>query len=92
VDHGRLSRRRWFVLRHRPDSVGLALDASGTRIRAGQGHSVAVALAYRPATPADVLFHGTVERFLPDVLTEGRCTSARTPSPHAPPADGGGGR
>ena len=48
-----------------------AFDASGTRIRASQGHSVPVALGYRPATPPDELFHGTVERFLPAIRTEG---------------------
>jgi putative RNA 2'-phosphotransferase len=112
VDVVRISKRLSFVLRHRPDSIGLrlddagwvdvdellgaladgglrltraeldavvagndkqrfAFDASGTRIRASQGHSVPVALGYRPATPPDVLFHGTVERFLTAILAEG---------------------
>jgi putative RNA 2'-phosphotransferase len=112
VDVVRVSKRLSFVLRHRPDSVGLTLDdagwvdvdtlldalaahglslpraglehvvatndkcrfafdESGTRIRASQGHSVEVALGYAPATPPDVLFHGTVERFLPAILEEG---------------------
>jgi len=112
VDVVRISRRLSFVLRHRPDSVGLTLDdagwvgvdelldalgrhgmpltraeldavvagndkqrfafdTSGTRIRASQGHSITVALGYPPETPPDVLFHGTVERFLPDILAEG---------------------
>jgi putative RNA 2'-phosphotransferase len=108
----RASKRLSFVLRHRPDSVGIRLDeagwvdvddllsalaahglalsradldrvvaandkqrfaydATGTRIRASQGHSVAVDLGYSPAAPPDELFHGTVERFLPAILTEG---------------------
>src|SRR4051812_14118823 len=53
------------------DKQRFAVDPSGTRIRASQGHSVAVALGYRPETPPDVLFHGTVERFLPAILAEG---------------------
>jgi putative RNA 2'-phosphotransferase len=102
-----LSKRLSFVLRHRPDSVGLVLDeagwadvddllaalrmtraelehvvaandkrrfafdADGTRIRANQGHSVPVELGYEPAVPPDVLFHGTVERFVPSILAVG---------------------
>jgi putative RNA 2'-phosphotransferase len=112
MDVVRVSKRLSFVLRHRPDSVGLVLDDagwvgvddllaalarsgtrltraeldavvagndkrrfafddSGTRIRASQGHSVAVALGYPTETPPDVLFHGTVQRFLPAILAEG---------------------
>jgi putative RNA 2'-phosphotransferase len=112
VDVVRVSKRLSFVLRHRPDSIGLTLgpagwvavddllaalarnglrltraeletvvagndkqrfafDDSGTRIRANQGHSVPVVLGYRTATPPDLLFHGTVQRFLPAILEEG---------------------
>ncbi len=34
-------------------------DASGTRIRASQGHSVPVDLGYEPLVPPETLFHGT---------------------------------
>jgi putative RNA 2'-phosphotransferase len=112
VDVVRVSKRLSFVLRHRPDSVGLTLDDagwvgvddllaglahsgmrltraeldavvagndkqrfafddSGTRIRASQGHSVPVALGYQNELPPDVLFHGTVQRFLPAILAAG---------------------
>jgi putative RNA 2'-phosphotransferase len=112
VDVVRVSKRLSYVLRHRPESIGLTLDAAGwvdvdallaalassglllaradlkhvvatndkqrfafdatgTRIRASQGHSVEVGLGYSPETPPDVLFHGTVERFLPAILAEG---------------------
>jgi putative RNA 2'-phosphotransferase len=112
VDVVRVSKRLSFVLRHRPDSVGITLDAAGwvdvsellaalaghglpltradlervvatndkrrfafdetrTRIRASQGHSVAVSLGYEPAAPPAELFHGTVERFLQAILREG---------------------
>src|SRR5206468_3140490 len=53
------------------DKQRFAFDDSGTRIRASQGHSVPVALGYRPAAPPDVLFHGTVLRFLPAIREEG---------------------
>ncbi|MGY1845172.1 RNA 2'-phosphotransferase [Modestobacter sp. SYSU DS0875] len=102
-----MSKRLSYVLRHRPDAVGLTLDAAGwadvdellaalhltraqlddavarndkqrfavdptgTRIRASQGHSVPVDLGYVAAVPPDELFHGTVERFLPAILAEG---------------------
>ncbi|OMQ15624.1 RNA--NAD 2'-phosphotransferase [Modestobacter sp. VKM Ac-2676] len=103
----RVSKRLSYVLRHRPDAVGLtlddagwadvgellvalrltreqlddvvagndkqrfALDATGTRIRASQGHSVPVQLGYVAAVPPAELFHGTVERFLAPILAEG---------------------
>lgn len=108
----KVSKRLSPVLRHRPQSVGLALgeggwveiddlltalsahgltltrdqldhvvatsdkkrftiDASGTKIRAAQGHSVAVALGYEPSTPPDVLYHGTPTTAVPAILREG---------------------
>jgi putative RNA 2'-phosphotransferase len=101
-----------YVLRHRPDSVGLVLDAHGwaevdellarlaqhgkrvdrallertvaqndkqrfafnedrTRIRASQGHSIAVDLQLREAEPPAVLYHGTASRFLKSILASG---------------------
>jgi putative RNA 2'-phosphotransferase len=107
-----------YVLRHRPDSIGLALDPQGwaavddllaqlgasgheldrallervvaendkqrfafsadrTRIRASQGHSVAVDLALDPAAPPDVLFHGTASRFLKSILATGLRAAGR---------------
>jgi putative RNA 2'-phosphotransferase len=46
-------------------------EISGDRIRASQGHSVAVDLGYEAATPPAELFHGTIERFLPSIMAEG---------------------
>lgn len=48
-----------------------ALDPSGTRVRAQQGHSVPVELGYPVRTPPAVLWHGTPERNVPAVLAEG---------------------
>ena len=108
----RLSRYLSFVLRHRPDAIGMTLDAAGwvevdallsacvahgrpltraeleqvvarddkqryalsddrLRIRASQGHSVAVDLGYEPRTPPEILYHGTTERFIEAIRREG---------------------
>jgi putative RNA 2'-phosphotransferase len=48
-----------------------ALDASGDRIRARYGHSVAVDLGYDPAVPPDVLFHGTPAASVDAICSEG---------------------
>jgi putative RNA 2'-phosphotransferase len=53
------------------DKRRFALDPTGTRIRASQGHSVPVDLGYAAEPPPDVLFHGTALRSLPAVLREG---------------------
>jgi len=112
VDVVRVSKRLSYVLRHRPESVGLCLDDAGwvpvddllaalsgaglpltreqldavvatndkrrfaydeslCRIRASQGHSVGVDLGYAAQRPPAVLFHGTADRSVCSVLTEG---------------------
>jgi putative RNA 2'-phosphotransferase len=43
----------------------------GLHIRARQGHSVAVELDWPQKEPPEILYHGTVERFLPAIMTEG---------------------
>ncbi|WP_167441699.1 RNA 2'-phosphotransferase [Amycolatopsis vastitatis] len=48
-----------------------AFDETGTRIRASQGHSVTVDLGLPDATPPDVLYHGTVAKFLDAIFREG---------------------
>ena len=107
-----------YVLRHRPDSIGLTLDDHGwadvgdllaclaaqgkaidrtlleqvvaqndkqrfafsedrSRIRASQGHSIAVDLQLRAAEPPAVLYHGTASRFLKSILATGLRAGAR---------------
>lgn len=46
-------------------------NADGTRIRASQGHSIEVDLQYEPQTPPEVLYHGTAERSLGSIRSEG---------------------
>ncbi|MCA1711707.1 MAG: RNA 2'-phosphotransferase [Actinobacteria bacterium] len=53
------------------DKQRFAYDDSGRRIRAVQGHSIPVQLGYVPARPPDLLFHGTPERSLQQVLQQG---------------------
>jgi putative RNA 2'-phosphotransferase len=101
-----------LVLRHQPETIGIALDPAGwvdvgtllegmrrhgrgiseaelrevvetddkkrysfsedgLRIRASQGHSVEVELGYEPAEPPELLYHGTVERFVESIRCEG---------------------
>ena len=107
-----------YLLRHRPDEVGLKLDEGGwldvdtllealkksgasvtrppleevvetsdkrrfafsddgSRIRASQGHSVDVDLKLKPQSPPERLYHGTVERSLPSIRTEGLVPQGR---------------
>jgi len=53
------------------DKQRFAISADGTKIRASQGHSIAIELDYTPITPPDILYHGTAERFLPSILSMG---------------------
>jgi putative RNA 2'-phosphotransferase len=49
----------------------------GNRIRAAQGHSIEVDLGLEPRRPPDVLYHGTVRRFLPSILAGGLRAGSR---------------
>ena len=53
------------------DKQRFELSADGTRIRARQGHSVEVELGWPQAEPPELLYHGTVDRFLPAIRAEG---------------------
>lgn len=107
-----------LVLRHQPETVGIALDAQGwvavdellaafgrhghtldraaldrvvagadkkrfvfsddgLRVRAAQGHSVTVDLALEPRVPPATLYHGTVDRFLASIRSQGLRPSNR---------------
>ncbi|MEU3453464.1 RNA 2'-phosphotransferase [Micromonospora sp. NPDC006766] len=52
-----------FAVERGPDGVD--------RIRANQGHSVPVDLGLAPATPPDLLYHGTSESAVPAIRAEG---------------------
>ena len=53
------------------DKQRFAISADGLRIRANQGHSIAVDLNLSACTPPVHLFHGTARRFLQAILSEG---------------------
>jgi putative RNA 2'-phosphotransferase len=53
------------------DKQRFSFSADGNLIRANQGHSVAVELGYKPATPPVTLFHGTAVRFLNSIKEHG---------------------
>jgi len=59
------------------DKQRFALSPDGLRIRANQGHSVEVELGYAPATPPEVLYHGTAEKHLAAIRREGLSKGAR---------------
>jgi putative RNA 2'-phosphotransferase len=52
------------------DKQRFSFDDTGDLIRANQGHSVEVDLQLKETIPPAVLFHGTVERFLPAIFAE----------------------
>lgn len=54
-----------------------ALSDDAAKIRANQGHSVDIDLALAPATPPDVLFHGTSEQALHAIMAAGLVKRAR---------------
>ena len=59
------------------DKQRFALSAGSKQIRANQGHSVAVNLGLTPQTPPAVLYHGTVECFVPSIMANGLEKRAR---------------
>ena len=108
----RLSKFISLVLRHKPEEIGLVLDAegwasveelikkaaqhkmvftkadlervveendkrrfsfdeAGKKIRANQGHSIAVELDLEVLEPPDKLYHGTATRFLDSIYAQG---------------------
>lgn len=73
-----LSRRELDALVEGPaDKKRFTYDASRRRVRASHGHSVEVSLDYEPRTPPELLFHGTVARFLESIAAEGIARQAR---------------
>ena len=70
--HGRvISRRQLEEVIRTNDKRRFSFSADGLRIRANQGHSVAVDLGLAPVEPPELLYHGTVERFLASIRHQG---------------------
>jgi putative RNA 2'-phosphotransferase len=81
---GACTRRRFTITREdleevvaRNNKQRFSFDATGTLIRANQGHSVEVDLELTPVVPPDVLYHGTGERTLAAIMREGLLRMAR---------------
>ena len=53
------------------DKQRFSFDETGERIRANQGHSVEVDLQLEEREPPEVMYHGTVARFLPGIWAKG---------------------
>lgn len=53
------------------DKQRFALSEDGLKIRASQGHSIAVDLALEAVQPPDILYHGTASRFLASIMKQG---------------------
>lgn len=53
------------------DKKRFLISEDGERIKANQGHSIDVKLELEPVMPPDILLHGTAERFLESILSEG---------------------
>ncbi|MEM9246920.1 MAG: RNA 2'-phosphotransferase, partial [Cyanobacteria bacterium P01_F01_bin.153] len=59
------------------DKQRFRFNGDRTRIRASQGHSVAINLALPPKEPPTQLFHGTATRFLDSIRQQGLLPRSR---------------
>ncbi len=77
-DHGtRISRDDLTRIVNESDKQRFAISDNGRRIRANQGHSVTVDLDLIPQTPPEILYHGTVARFLDSISSQGLLKGGR---------------
>lgn len=67
----RISRAALQEVVDKNDKQRFSFSDDGTHIRANQGHSVEVELNYPPATPPEILFHGTPKQFVAAIVDEG---------------------
>ena len=59
------------------DKQRYAISQDGKRIRARQGHSVEVDLGLQPVQPPELLYHGTVTKFLDSIRASGLVRGSR---------------
>ena len=72
IDHDTLLR-----VVHENDKQRFAISLDGKQIRASQGHSVDIELGLSPSNPPDILYHGTVEKFIPSIKCSGLISGKR---------------
>lgn len=53
------------------DKQRFILNTDQTKIRANQGHSIKIDLDLKPQTPPNILYHGTVDKYLDNIRLEG---------------------
>jgi putative RNA 2'-phosphotransferase len=66
-----ISREQLDAVVRTNDKQRFAFSADGSRIRANQGHSLPVDLGLVPVEPPELLYHGTVPRFLDSIRRDG---------------------
>jgi len=66
-----ISLEELFAIVSTSDKQRFALNETKDKIRANQGHSIPIDLAYKATTPPDFLFHGTSEKSLASILQNG---------------------
>ncbi|MGD1937975.1 MAG: RNA 2'-phosphotransferase [Cyanophyceae cyanobacterium] len=59
------------------DKQRFCFNGDHTRIRANQGHSIAIDLSLSSQTPPELLFHGTATRFLDSIRQQGLLSQSR---------------
>lgn len=59
------------------DKKRFALSPDGRMIRANQGHSVEVELELEPLEPPELLYHGTIGKYLDSIRQEGLTRQSR---------------
>ena len=70
--HGRsISREQLEEVVATNDKKRFSFSPDGLLVRANQGHSVEVDLGLVPIEPPELLYHGTVERFLDSIRAKG---------------------
>ncbi len=72
VRHGfSFSREELVQVVETSDKKRFSFDASGQQIRANHGHSVPVDLQLEPASPPEILYHGTASHSVESILQDG---------------------
>ncbi len=59
------------------DKQRFAFNEDHTKIRANQGHSVPINLNYTPKQPPELLYHGTVDKFIEAIKEKGLLKMSR---------------
>ncbi|MGF1600559.1 MAG: RNA 2'-phosphotransferase [Thermosynechococcaceae cyanobacterium] len=75
--HCSISRQELDEVVFTNDKQRFAFSFDGLKIRANQGHSIVVDVELKPVQPPELLFHGTVARFLDSIQAEGLCKMER---------------